>query len=137
VPKRRQRAASKNLERARDLRREMTAPEKKLWGVLRDRRLAGLKFRRQVPVGRYIADFACVESMLVVEVDGDSHAERFVPDQKREQALIEAGWRVLRLSNDDVLENLEGVLIQIVKHSGLDPAKWRDGEYGQLPEGTI
>ena len=124
-----------HLDRARKLRRNTTFPEQRLWRVLRDRRLAGLKFRRQVPVDRFVADFACVESQLIVEVDGESHTGRFSADQQREAELSEAGWRVVRVPNDDVLKNLESVLALIVAAAGLDVDRWRNGEYGQLPEG--
>ena len=84
---------------------------------------------------RFVADFACVEAQLIVEVDGESHTGRFAADQQREAVLSEAGWRVVRVSNDDVLQSLEGVLALIVAAAGLDPERWRNGEYGQLPEG--
>ena len=124
-----------HLDRARQLRRNMTFPEKRLWRVLRDRRLAGLKFRRQVPVCQFVADFACIETQLIIEVDGESHTGRLSADQRREELLRGAGWRVVRVSNDDVLQNLEGVLSLIVTAAGLDVDRWRNGEYGQLPEG--
>lgn len=133
----RKRHNSDNLERAKELRREMTAPEQRLWRILRDRRLAGLKFRRQFPIDVYIADFVCVEEKLVVEVDGMSHVGRFEFDQRREGVLREAGWRVVRVTNDDVLQNLEGVLTMIVSSAGLDAERWQNGEYGQLPEGSF
>src|SRR5690606_18910966 len=132
----RRRPTSRNLANARDLRARMTAPEQKLWRVLRGRRLAGLKFVRQAPLERSIVDFACRSERLIVEVDGDSHADRAAADRERQHTLESAGWTVLRVTNDDVLTNLEGVLCAIVRAAGLDASAWRDGEYGQLPEGS-
>lgn len=133
----RPRNSSRRLGFARELRKALTVPEERLWRVLRDRRLAGLKFRRQVPIEKYIADFACVEKRLIVEVDGESHADRAAADHQRTIQLNNAGWRIVRVTNDDVLQSLEGVLMLIIAAAGFDPAKWRDGEYGQLPEGTF
>ena len=130
----RQRKTARNLDHAREHRRNPTQPEKRLWMALRDRRLAGLKFRRQVLIESYIADFACFEKKLIIEVDGDSHSDRLNQDAERQQTLMNAGWRIERVSNDDVLQNLEGVLMQMVAAVGLDPAVWRNATYGQMPE---
>lgn len=99
------RSTSHNLPFARALRRNMTHAETLLWRMLRDRRLDGLKFRRQAPVGRYIADFLCEDKMLIVELDGEPHDR---PDQKahddaRDRWLRSEGYRVLRLTNDVVI----------------------------------
>jgi primosomal protein N' (replication factor Y) len=94
--------------RARTLRRTMTDAERALWRLLRSRSLAGAKFRRQHPVPPFILDFACVESRLVIEVDGGQH--RGAADAARDAALHRAGWRVLRFWNNDVLGNPAGVL---------------------------
>jgi very-short-patch-repair endonuclease len=96
-------------ERARALRTRMTNAERKLWFALRDRRSAGFKFRRQVPIDRFIADFICFEARLVVEVDGGQHAES-LRDQWRDRWFAENGFRVVRFWNNEVLSNLEGVL---------------------------
>jgi very-short-patch-repair endonuclease len=88
----------------------MTAPEKRLWLQLRAKRLAGAKFRRQQVIGRYIADFACRAPMIVVEVDGETHAERAEQDTERTAFLEGQGYKVLRFTNADVMANLEGVL---------------------------
>jgi very-short-patch-repair endonuclease len=107
----------KNLiERAKGMRREMTAPERRLWHALRARRLDGAKFRRQVVIDRYIADFACrIPSMLVVEVDGATHSDRRRYDARRTAFLEGRGYRVLRFTNDEVMSNLEGVLTVIAE----------------------
>lgn len=103
------------IERARHLRRESTFPERLLWSRLRGRRFAGLKFRRQHPVGPYFADFACEALKLVVELDGDTHGMpgQQAHDARRTVFLEQEGWRVLRFWNSEVLESLEGTLDRI------------------------
>ncbi len=131
-----ERRTSRNLHHARSLRSRLTVPEQRLWRGLRARWLAGLKFVRQMPVAQYIADFACRDRHLIIEVDGESHTGRSPADRAKQQALESAGWRVVRVTNNDVLTNLEGVLCMVVAAAGLDPAAWSDGRYGQLPEDT-
>lgn len=95
-------------ERARNLRQRSTDAEKALWQRLRNRQL-GYKFRRQVPIGRYIADFLCFEKKLVIEADGYHHRNN--PNDAVRDAWFEAqGYRVLRFWNSEILENTEGVL---------------------------
>jgi very-short-patch-repair endonuclease len=94
---------------ARKLRSRMTDAERKLWLALRGRRFEAFKFRRQVSIGPYVADFLCFKTRLVVEVDGGQHADP-AHDLKRNQWLTENGFRVARFWNNDVLSNLEGVL---------------------------
>lgn len=96
---------------ARNLRKTMTLAECLLWQVLR-RRALGAKFRRQMPIGRYIPDFACPERGLVIEVDGSQHAECSA-DQTRDAWLRAQGFEVLRFWNIDILQNLEGVYERI------------------------
>jgi len=104
------------IARARQMRRQPTAPEQRLWLALRAQRLDGAKFRRQQVIGPYIADFACrTPMMLVVEVDGDSHGDTERYDAARTAFLSQQGYRVLRFTNDDVMRNLEGVLTAIAK----------------------
>jgi very-short-patch-repair endonuclease len=101
------------LKRARDLRREMTEAEKKLWHYIRDDQLEGNRFRRQVPVKPYILDFCCLKKKLGIEVDGGQHAEN--PDDLiRTRWLERKGYQVLRFWNNEVLGNTEGVLETIV-----------------------
>lgn len=102
-----------SVETARKLRRELTGPERKLWAKLRNNQLHGLKFRRQVPLGPYIADFLCFEAKLIVEVDGFQHASTTDADEQRTQWLADKGYRVLRFWNNDVLDELDGVLEKI------------------------
>ena len=92
---------------ARSLRRNATDAERTLWRMLRNRRLNGRKFRRQQRMGRYIVDFVCQDARLVVELDGGQHAN---DTPERTQSLEGAGYRVLRFWNNDVLNNLDGVL---------------------------
>jgi very-short-patch-repair endonuclease len=94
---------------ARQLRSRMTDAERKLWFALKDRRFAAVKFRRQVPVGPYVADFLCFDLRLIVEVDGGQHAES-ARDVERDKWLAHNEFRVVRFWNNDVLKNLEGVL---------------------------
>jgi very-short-patch-repair endonuclease len=97
------------VARARALRARMTNAERKLWYALRDRRFAGFKFRRQVPIGPFIADFVCFDERLVIEVDGGQHADS--PQDKRRDRWFKANnFRVLRFWNNEVLSNLEGVM---------------------------
>jgi len=110
---------------ARTLRRDMTEAEARLWHELRDRKLDGIKFRRQVPVGSYVADFLCAEALLIVEVDGSQHGDS-EHDRMRATALRERGFRVLRFWNDEVLRELDSVcdtIIAYVRDTSLQP--WR------------
>ncbi|MBW8753168.1 MAG: endonuclease domain-containing protein [Sphingomonadales bacterium] len=93
---------------ARQLRREMTDAERRIWYLLRDRRFEGWKFRRQVTVGPYVVDFLCHAARLVVEVDGGQHSEEV--DARRTAFLASQGFRVIRFWNNDVLGNTDGVL---------------------------
>jgi very-short-patch-repair endonuclease len=101
------------LERARGLRREMTAQERILWLHLRDRRVQGAKFRKQMWLAGYIADFACSEARLVVEADGSQHADDVAYDSARSAAFASLGWHTLRFWNNEITENLDGVLVAI------------------------
>ena len=97
---------------ARRLRRDQTDAERVLWFRVRDRRLNGLKFKRQVPIDKYIVDFCCAEARLIVELDGGQHATR---DETSRTAVLQAmGYLVLRFWNNDVLQNTEGVLEEIL-----------------------
>ena len=97
---------------AKTMRRTATPAERKLWQALRKHQLGGLKFRRQMPIGPFIADFYCPAARLVVEVDGISHIDS-PTDATRDVSMNERGIRVFRVSNLDVLSNLDGVLIAI------------------------
>jgi len=99
---------------ARRLRRSQTDAERKLWSRLRDRRLCGARFRRQHPIGSYIADFCCTEARLVIELDGGQHALRKQEDQKRTEYIESQGYRVIRFWDNEALANTEGILVRIV-----------------------
>jgi very-short-patch-repair endonuclease len=96
--------------RSKELRKKMTLPERILWQFLRASTLAGLRFRRQHPVGRYIADFCCVSKKWVVELDGEYHDTIKQEDMERDDFLGEQGFRVLRFTNDQVFDRVEWVL---------------------------
>jgi very-short-patch-repair endonuclease len=98
--------------RARALRRNATNAERLLWSRLRRCAVEGFRFRRQMPLQGYIVDFACLEARLIVEVDGATHSSdrEIAYDQKRDAVLRADGFAVLRATNDDVFNNLEGVL---------------------------
>ncbi len=98
---------------ARDLRRGQTEAERKLWARLRDRRLTGAKFRRQHPVGPFIADFCCPERELVVELDGGQHATRVEADRERTAYLMERGYKVLRFWDNEVICQMDAVMQRI------------------------
>ncbi|WP_208509315.1 MULTISPECIES: endonuclease domain-containing protein [Variovorax] len=109
-----QNQSSPNAQRnARALRREMTDSERKLWSGLRGEQL-GVKFRRQHPLGNYIADFACLHPKLIVELDGSQHQAQADYDARRDAFLRAQGFDVLRFGSNDPFVNLEGVLQAIV-----------------------
>lgn len=103
---------SGTVPRARALRRDATQAEKLLWRALREK-LPGTKWRRQVPIGPYFADFLCFAEKLIVEVDGGQHAEAADYDARRTHALEAQGYCILRFWNNEVIENLDGVITQI------------------------
>ena len=103
---------------AKWLRRGMTDCEYRLWYYLRARRFQDRKFRRQVPMGPYIVDFLCEEVRLIVELDGGQHAERVRHDAARSEWLKGQGYRVLRFWNNEVTENIEGVLETLAQGGG-------------------
>lgn len=98
-------------ELARKLRQNMTGPERKLWRLLRELKPLGYHFRRQVPIGRYYADFACHHANLIIEVDGETHGDALAQayDAMRDEFLHEEGYDVMRLTNDDVVNNWDGM----------------------------
>lgn len=101
------------LHRPRRLRLEMTPQEQILWHHLRGRRFEGFKFRRQMWLVGYIADFACPAARLVIQADGSQHADRSNYDSERTLAFEQIGWRTLRFWNNEINENLEAVLVAI------------------------
>ena len=99
-----------SASKARALRKNLTEAEARLWPRLRRRQLDGCRFRRQAPIGPYVADFVCYEARLIVELDGGQHAERSEDESRRTAWLESQGFRVLRFWNTDVFGNLDGVV---------------------------
>jgi very-short-patch-repair endonuclease len=101
--------------RAKQLRQQAPMPERLLWNALSElKKATGLKFRRQHPVQPYILDFACVAVHLAIELDGPSHDKRQAYDARRTEDLQKLGWTVIRFTNEDVRENLEGVVLTLL-----------------------
>lgn len=100
------------LDRSKELRREATFPERLLWGRLRSAKL-GCKFRQQHVIGPFYADFYCASAKLVIELDGITHDDRLDYDQKRTLYLEQRGLKVIRFTNDEVLDDLDAVVKEI------------------------
>jgi very-short-patch-repair endonuclease len=111
-------------KRAQHLRNNATDAERRLWAQLRLRRLGGFKFTRQRSVGPFVCDFICREHGLVIELDGGQHAERTAVDARRTRFLEQQGLTVLRFWNNDVFENMDGVLEAILTQLEQLPAKF-------------
>ena len=109
------------LFRGRQLRKDSTFPERRLWNAIRGSRLCGLKFRRQHAIGPFLVDFYCREQRLVIELDGASHSDQGQYDLERQAYLEEQNLRVIRFSNDQVLHELDGVVRGILVACGRDP----------------
>jgi very-short-patch-repair endonuclease len=110
-----------NRRNARRMRKALTAAELRFWNTVRAHRLMGLGFRRQVPIAGYIGDFACPEHKLVIEIDGPSHTfdQSIERDKVRDLTLVSLGWTVLRFTNEDVLEHLDGVCTHFLQVIGV------------------
>ncbi|WP_449553959.1 endonuclease domain-containing protein [Lelliottia amnigena] len=104
------------MEKSKQLRIAMTPEELRLWYLLRDRRFFGYKFRRQMPIGAYIVDFACFKASLIVELDGGQHQDDVEYDQRRSAFLNDNGWKVIRFWNNEFRSNEEDVLRVILEH---------------------
>ena len=113
----RPRAPSINRDRAKEMRHDPVAMEKFFWSHLRNRQLGRFKFRRQVPIGPYIADFVCADRMFIVELDGPFHAGRKSYDETRDAYLATLGYRIWRFSNahagDDWVTVLQSILQEL------------------------
>jgi very-short-patch-repair endonuclease len=108
------RTTSKTLARAKRLRRDMTEAEKKLWYRIRASQLEGHHFRKQVPLDPYILDFACLRKRVALEVDGSQHAEISAAENERNRFLQDEGYTVIRYWNTEVLQNIDGVLLDLL-----------------------
>ncbi len=102
---------------ARAMRADATTPEHRLWQALRVRQLAGLKFKRQVPLDSYILDFVCFEARLIIELDGSQHAESR-RDAVRDKHFERQGFATLRFWNDEILDSLDAVCLAITRATG-------------------
>ena len=124
--KRQGETTSNQTAKARHLRDQATDAEKKLWGLLRSRQLAGCKFRRQVSVGRFIVDFVCFEKRLVLELDGGHHQDQAAYDEQRTTWLEAQGFRVLRFWNHQVLTEpaavQEAILLVMGREASSSPS---------------
>lgn len=100
---------------ARILRSEQTNTEKVLWYNIRNNKLNGIKFKRQVPIGKYIVDFLCMHKKLVIELDGSQHVENQEYDNIRTEYLKSNGYTVIRFFDDEVLKHTENVLTEILR----------------------
>lgn len=106
----------KTLRRAKQLRKDMTDAEHVLWSYLNRRQMDGHHFRKQHSIGPYVADFACVKSRLVIEVDGFTHTSDFelAHDKKRDAYMKSLGWKILRFWNEDIYRDIDSVLGEII-----------------------
>jgi len=114
----------RNTKLARAFRKNASPAERWLWAVVRTGRLEGFKFRRQVPIDRYIVDFACMDAKLVVELDGPSHQTRSEEDAVRTAVLEQKGYLVVRLDNAQVLENADGAALILLEALSLARPKF-------------
>ncbi len=106
---------------AKNLRKNLTDTERLLWKHLRARQLEGIKFRRQEPIGKFIVDFVSLEKQIVIEVDGGQHSVNEQKDRERDKWLRNEGFKVLRFWNNEVLENIDGVL-EVIRKNCLSPS---------------
>jgi very-short-patch-repair endonuclease len=119
--------------RAAEMRRNPTEPEKRLWRNLSNSQLGGHKFRRQSVIGCFIADFLCAQRALIVEVDRDTHDEG--KDRLRDDVLARRGFRVIRVTNDDVMSYMDGVMQHILVVLDETPDRWNRPHPNPSPEG--
>ena len=119
------RISSAIKQRAKEIRVEQTLAETKIWKIIRNRQLGGYKFRRQHPIGRFIVDFFCEQAHLIIELDGDSHADQVEYDRDRTKWLQDRGYHVIRFTNRQVHQNLEGVAENVLEECRLlSGEKW-------------
>ncbi|WP_426258393.1 endonuclease domain-containing protein [Sphingomonas sp. DC1600-2] len=124
--------------KARALRGNATAAEVRLWRAISARKVDGVRFNRQVPIGPFICDFVARSLKLIIEVDGDTHGDRREQDEERTRYLQSEGYQVIRFWNNDVLGNLDGVVAEIARVVTLlgtpnpspNPSRKREGSFG-------
>ncbi|MGH7403179.1 MAG: endonuclease domain-containing protein [Candidatus Rokuibacteriota bacterium] len=119
------------------MRRRQTDAERRLWARLRDRRLLGVKFARQVPLGPYVVDFCCREMKLVIELDGGQHAARADYDAGRTALLQALGYRVLRFWDNEALLNTDGMVERIAQTLTARPSPRPSPQRGEGEGGTL
>ena len=126
---------SKNIQQCRNLRKNQTDAEKKLWSIVRNRQLSGVKFRRQFSVGRYILDFYCPEYRIGIEADGGQHYENGgrTRDELRTNELNNLGVEIIRFSDHDILKNIDAVFEVIQK--AIEMRKVNSPHLNPLPKG--
>ena len=112
----------KNLDKARDLRKNMTPQERKMWNILRNHQFYGFEIRRQYPISDYIVDFICRSKKIIIEIDGGQHNEDDNKnyDLERTKFLESLGYKVIRFWNNDIDNNIEGVYKEMQKHFGIN-----------------
>ena len=122
---------------ARELRKEATKEERRLWGVINNRQIHGIRFNRQVPIGPFICDFVARSAKLVVELDGGQHGEAIIYDERRTKFLEERGYRVLRFWNHEVMKSLDDIVRVIGEalHQAPPAGAGGDGERSEPGEG--
>ena len=100
---------------ARNLRKNSTIQERRLWNLLKNRQFHNLKFKRQQPIGDYIVDFICKEAKIIIEIDGGQHnePENIEYDKSRTEYLNNLGYKVVRFWNNEIYENIEGVVLRL------------------------
>lgn len=103
---------------ARNLRKNSTKEEQKLWSILRNRQLNNFKFKRQVPIGNYVVDFLCEEKKLIIEIDGGQHNQHknIQEDEARTELLKQKGYVVIRFWNNEINKNISGVVEKILEY---------------------
>ena len=113
-------ADAERTERARDLRFNDSRAEREVWELLRAHRMGGLKFQRQHPIGPFFANIACVARKLVIEVDGEPHALQREADSRRTNLMEQAGWRVIRFSASEAVQNPDGIWTEVARILGIE-----------------
>jgi very-short-patch-repair endonuclease len=118
----------RDIDRSRELRKDASPAERILWKQLSGGKIGNHRFTRQFQIGPYFCDITCRSAKLIVEVDGYSHDTRLAHDRTRDTFLQKEGYRVLRFTNEDVMQNLEGVVVAIAQALGPSPSPSRKRE---------
>lgn len=111
----------KNLDKAKELRKNMTKQERKLWSILRNHKFYGYEIRRQYPISDYVVDFICRSEKIIIEIDGGQHnsEEQLEYDKRRTEVLSKLGYKVFRFWNNDIDNNIEGVYEELKRLFGI------------------